>query len=348
MKLHKLTFAIAAVALLGGCSTFQPGGGATYRAGPNYNATGSVSGVRAYVYGNRTLLQYDSAPLSLWVTDNAGNTVEFEEVGGFYRLARKLDHFTARANLLKATSFDLLPASLKAPANPPEQPPVAAAIEQMSPMVYAAPAAQPPKMLPVALDPRPAVKLASEEDAQLKALLQTSRAQLAIVRAAIERGANDLATIEQMRARLDGAQANLAAASGAVLMVHFKPYQTDFQPSAEVAALLVDAATHAETVKIRGRTDSFSPGSLDGKIAQARANSARLFLLGHGVDPEKIKVSSLAAGDRVAPNSTTEGRDVNRRVEVEIINPRIAVLLRDSGAIADSKQASASQATLAN
>ncbi len=313
MKLHKLAFAIGASSLLAACSTFSPSSGPTYRAGPDYNATGSISGVKAYVYGGRTLLQYDRSPFFLSIQDGNGQSVSYEREGQFYRLERKLADFTARADLVKATSFHLLQPKLA------QQPQVAPVVTKPAPIpaavvsVYNAPETKPP------------VKLTSQEDAELLALLGAAQQQLVDVRASVEHGATDLASLERLHARLDQIQSRLNKASSSMLMVYFDRYRTDFQPSPEVADLLVSVAKAAELVKVRGRTDSAVPGSMDGKIARERALSARSFLVDRGVDPAKIEVSSLAAGDFIAPN-TAEGKSLNRRVEVEFVSSRLGTL----------------------
>lgn len=312
MKLHKLAFAIGASSLLAACSTFSPGTGPTYRVGPDYTATGNIAGVKAYVYGGRTLLQYDRSPFFLSIEDSNGQSVGYEREGQFYRLDRTLSDFTARADLVKATSFHLLQPTI---AKQPEVAVVSKPAPILAPVVavYNAPETKPP------------VKLTSQEDAELLALLSAAQQQLVDVRASVERGASDLASLERLHARLDQIQGRLNKASSSMLMVYFDRYKTEFQPTPEVAELLVSVATAADRVKVRGRTDSVVPGSMDGKIARERALSARTFLVDRGVDPSKIEVSSLAAGDFIAPN-TAEGKSLNRRVEIEFVSQRLGTL----------------------
>jgi outer membrane protein OmpA-like peptidoglycan-associated protein len=313
MKLHKLAAAIATSSLLAACSTFSPGAGPTYRVGPDYTATGSVNGVKAYVYGERTLIQYERTPFLLSIKDVNGQSVGYELEGQFYRLDRKLTDFTARADLLKATSFHLLQ------PQQPKKPDVATVVSKPAPI--------PAPIVAVYNEPetKPPVKLTNQEDAELLALLAAAQRQLTEVRASVEHGATDLASLERLHARLDQIQGRLNKASSSMLMVYFERYKTNFQPSPEVAELLVSVAKTADLVKVRGRTDSVVPGSMDGKIAKARALSARSYLVDRGVDPAKIEVSALAAGDFIAPN-TPEGKTLNRRVEIEFVSQRLGTL----------------------
>lgn len=55
-------------------------------------------------------------------------------------------------------------------------------------------------------------------------------------------------------------------------------------------------------------------------LSQTRANSAAKYLKGKGVDAARIKAVGKAHTDPVAPQNTTAGRAMNRRVEI-ILNP---------------------------
>lgn len=313
MKLHRLAAVVAASSFLAACSTFSPTTGPNYRVGPDYTATGSIHGVKAYVYGERTLLQYERAPFILSIKDVNGQPVGYEREGEFYRLERKLSDFTARADLLKATNFHLLQ-----PLQPEKKGTVKA-------YTKSAPILAPITVVHNEPETKSPVKLINQKDADLRALLGAAQQQLIEVRASVERGAADLASLERLHARLDQIQVRLNKASSSMLMVYFERYKADFKPSREVADLLVSVAQAADLVKVRGRTDSVVPGSMDGQIAKARALSARSYLVDRGIDPVKIQVSSLAAGDFIAPN-TPEGKTINRRVEIEFVSQRLGTL----------------------
>lgn len=320
MKMTKTALAIASCALLGACSSWQPSeDGPTYRVGPQYTAKGHVEGVSAYVYGDRTLLQYKSKPMFLTIRDANGNAVDYSEAGNFYRLDRQLDEFRARANLIQATDFKIDPAR-KAPANPaPDSAPQA---QTVAPTAQAIAAPLPAAAIVTSgPDSQPPVKLTNQERDELAQLIAVSRAQLKEVQAAIQQGAADLETLEHLTAKLDAVQQRITSGAAALYVWHFQPNQTNFAPAKEVAEVLAAVAKTAEQINVRGRTDSNAAGTADTRIAQDRAESARAFLVAHGVDPRKIAVSSLGAGDHVAPNTTKQGRDANRRVEIELALP---------------------------
>ena len=323
MKYNRLFLAMASSVLLGACSTFTPHSGPTSRVGPDYTATGSTTGVRAYVYGDRTLLEYERDPYFISISDATGQSVSYEKEGKYYRLDRTVRDFTVRADLLKATVFHL--------AKPKSPKPVP---------VVAKPAPVPEGLkVFTAPDNRPPVQVQRQQDTDLSAALAELQNQLTAVRASIEHGAPDAASIERLNARMDQIQAKLANTSSTVLMVYFDLYKSGFEPKPEVASLLLSVAKTADAVKVRGRTDSVVAGPADARIAKARAMSAQSYLVAHGISPTKIQTSWLPAGDFIAPN-TAEGKALNRRVEIEFVTPGVNSLRKLNGnRVADAEVA---------
>lgn len=87
-----------------------------------------------------------------------------------------------------------------------------------------------------------------------------------------------------------------------------------------LAAFLADDP--AQRVVLVGHTDAL--GSLSGNIAlsQARASAVRRYLTDElAVDPAQIEAQGIGFLAPRAPNSTAEGREANRRVEVVLANP---------------------------
>lgn len=92
-----------------------------------------------------------------------------------------------------------------------------------------------------------------------------------------------------------------------------------FTPNMEGIALLASAPA-AALVTIRGRTSTAKPTAKDEALALARATSARAYLIERGVSPLKITLNYVSAADFVADNSTVAGRELNQRVEIDIIH----------------------------
>jgi outer membrane protein OmpA-like peptidoglycan-associated protein len=68
-------------------------------------------------------------------------------------------------------------------------------------------------------------------------------------------------------------------------------------------------------VEIRGYTDN--TGSYQGnvRISQRRADTVRDYMLKHGIAPYRMTTKGYGPENPIAPNSTSEGRAVNRRIE---------------------------------
>lgn len=92
-----------------------------------------------------------------------------------------------------------------------------------------------------------------------------------------------------------------------------------FTPNIDGVALL-ESAPAAALVTIRGRTSTVKATSKDEALALARAISARAYLIERGVSPLKITLNYVSAADFVADNSTVAGRELNQRVEIDIIH----------------------------
>lgn len=108
------------------------------------------------------------------------------------------------------------------------------------------------------------------------------------------------------------------AVANRVHTVHFAFNSTRVSiPTAEAAAL-VDESKAAPLVLLRGRTDGISDSSAESRIAQARTNAIRNYLIAAGVDPTRIRATHQPSGDHAADNRSPQGRSLNRRVEIEV------------------------------
>lgn len=87
---------------------------------------------------------------------------------------------------------------------------------------------------------------------------------------------------------------------------------------ADAAQLLVAEAKSAPLVMLRGRTDGQADTLAESRIARARANAVRDYLVAAGVDAARIRATYQPTGDPVADNGSSSGQALNRRVEVEI------------------------------
>ena len=70
-------------------------------------------------------------------------------------------------------------------------------------------------------------------------------------------------------------------------------------------------------VQIAGYTDGIGAVTYNITVSQFRANSVKSYLAGKGVDPANMIAVGMGPKDPIASNETPEGRDQNRRVEIE-------------------------------
>ena len=71
-------------------------------------------------------------------------------------------------------------------------------------------------------------------------------------------------------------------------------------------------------VLIVGHTDSQGADDYNMRLSYRRAESARQFLAGQGINASRIRVEGRGEMEPVADNSTESGRSQNRRVEIAI------------------------------
>jgi outer membrane protein OmpA-like peptidoglycan-associated protein len=56
-------------------------------------------------------------------------------------------------------------------------------------------------------------------------------------------------------------------------------------------------------------------------ISEIRANAVKSYLVGKGIQPSRIMAFGNGAQKFIASNKSVEGRQLNRRVEIELITP---------------------------
>jgi outer membrane protein OmpA-like peptidoglycan-associated protein len=73
-----------------------------------------------------------------------------------------------------------------------------------------------------------------------------------------------------------------------------------------------------ERIIVKGHTDSQGDERANQRLSEDRADSVRNMLVAEGVTPSRITAVGLGASLPLATNSTAEGRQQNRRVEIEL------------------------------
>ncbi len=71
------------------------------------------------------------------------------------------------------------------------------------------------------------------------------------------------------------------------------------------------------TAEVHGHTDSTGPAPYNQKLSERRAGSVMNYLVDHGVEQDRLTAKGFGERLPVAPNTTPEGRQKNRRVEMK-------------------------------
>ena len=93
--------------------------------------------------------------------------------------------------------------------------------------------------------------------------------------------------------------------------------KSNFRPVLERFAQTLNE-NPAATVTIIGHTDSTGSDAINNPLSIDRANAARDYIVSRGVSPQRIATDGRGSREPVADNSTAQGRDKNRRVEIYV------------------------------
>lgn len=127
----------------------------------------------------------------------------------------------------------------------------------------------------------------------------------------------NLAARQQILAAMQGPTGQQPRANS-VFTVRFDFGSTRVVIPTDVASTLVEDAKASPLVMLRARTDGTSDALAESRIARDRAAAVRDYLVAAGVDPARIRATYQPAGDHVADNASAGGRNLNRRVEIEL------------------------------
>lgn len=109
-----------------------------------------------------------------------------------------------------------------------------------------------------------------------------------------------------------------ASVGNTVFTIHFAFGSTRVVVPPEERARLIESARHAPLVMLRGRTDGTVDSVAESRIARDRARAVRDYLIGAGVEPDRIRATYQPIGDPAGDGAGPSARGLNRRVEVEV------------------------------
>lgn len=73
-------------------------------------------------------------------------------------------------------------------------------------------------------------------------------------------------------------------------------------------------------IEIAGHTDDVGDDISNQKLSEARANTVRNYLISKGITTKRVQAKGYGETNPIAPNTTPEGRQQNRRTEVRILS----------------------------
>ena len=94
----------------------------------------------------------------------------------------------------------------------------------------------------------------------------------------------------------------------------------EFTAEVDAAAELL-LANPDVTVRIDGHTDSIGTEEYNQGLSERRAEAVAAYLEAAGVSRDRMTVAGFGETQPVASNDTAEGRALNRRVEIDLIDP---------------------------
>jgi outer membrane protein OmpA-like peptidoglycan-associated protein len=103
--------------------------------------------------------------------------------------------------------------------------------------------------------------------------------------------------------------------------VLFNSGKADLQPPAQIALARLSGilSTYPSLhLSIEGYTDSTGSADFNQKLSEKRAGAVQTYLIGQGLSADSMSATGLGQANPVADNSTSAGRQKNRRVEIVI------------------------------
>lgn len=105
--------------------------------------------------------------------------------------------------------------------------------------------------------------------------------------------------------------------------IHFDSDSAKLKPQSEPALNeILEALKKNPSVKVRieGHTDSTNTDQYNLSLSQKRSQSVAAWLAAHGVSPARLTPRGLGEAKPVADNLSPQGRALNRRVEIAVLN----------------------------
>jgi len=112
--------------------------------------------------------------------------------------------------------------------------------------------------------------------------------------------------------------------TGVIRGINFKVAKTDILPSSyRILDEAVDVLQRFEDVnlEVQGHTDSDGSDEYNQELSEGRAKSVVDYMIGKGVDPDRLSYKGMGESMPLADNDSLEGKLMNRRVEFHVMDP---------------------------
>jgi outer membrane protein OmpA-like peptidoglycan-associated protein len=136
---------------------------------------------------------------------------------------------------------------------------------------------------------------------------------------------------EKLRQQLNSVLATSESARGLIVNmsdVLFNTGQYTLKPATQVSLAKVAGILLAYPgleVQVEGYTDSIGSDAYNQTLSDKRAETVKNFLVAQGVSPNNVTSQGFGKNDPVADNSTSSGRQMNRRVNMVVSGDAIGV-----------------------
>ncbi|HRN92552.1 MAG TPA: OmpA family protein [Ferruginibacter sp.] len=75
-----------------------------------------------------------------------------------------------------------------------------------------------------------------------------------------------------------------------------------------------------QRIEIGGHTDNVGSAASNKKLSEERANAVRSYIISRGIEADRVLAKGYGMSEPVADNKTEEGRAMNRRTEVKLLD----------------------------
>lgn len=120
-----------------------------------------------------------------------------------------------------------------------------------------------------------------------------------------------------VQVRRDGNNIQLVMPGNITFATNKSDIRSDFHGTLDAVAQVLKEFKDTR-IKVSGHTDNTGGADLNQRLSEDRANSVRSYLSSAGVASGRINATGYGYRYPIASNATAEGRQANRRVELEL------------------------------